>query len=462
MRFALTCVIITGIVLLCLNIYCSVFSQQLLYESKQRTMTEKAQLLANEFEKLDALTASSITSSINKIRNLSVTSLVITDNGGTVIYSQGSEFAVSQQAAHSLVVTALDGYRVFTCQYTDGVVNSQVAIPFSNYGTISGCIYMMEDDAEFGSLLKMLRNGLLIATLLLELGLLAVSIFYAYQFSRRLRKIMSSIYILQEGNYDHKLRLSGHDELTILGKEFNDLTDRLQVSEGKRRQFVSDASHELKTPLASIKLLSDSILQYDMDMDTVKDFVGDIRNEADRLIRMTEKLLALTKGEIHNASHEIDVVPMAPTLDRVVKMISGIATEKNVTIEMNVVSDSYVKLREDDLYQIAFNLAENGIKYNVPDGKLIISLYRKNEKAVLKVEDTGMGIPPDAIDHVFEHFFRVDKARSRQTGGNGLGLAIVRSIVENNDCKIHLESTLGKGTVFTVEIPRFETIQEER
>ena len=78
------------------------------------------------------------------------------------------------------------------------------------------------------------------------------------------------------------------------------------------------------------------------------------------------------------------------------------------------------------------------------------------------IGDTGMGIPPEAIDHVFERFFRVDKARSRQTGGNGLGLAIVRSIVENNDCKIHLESTLGKGTVFTVEIPRFETIQEER
>jgi two-component system phosphate regulon sensor histidine kinase PhoR len=107
-------------------------------------------------------------------------------------------------------------------------------------------------------------------------------------------------------------------------------------------------------------------------------------------------------------------------------------------------------------------LAENGIKYNIPGGKLIITLYRREEKAVLEIEDTGMGIPQEAIDHVFERFYRVDKARSRQTGGNGLGLAIVRSIVENNDCKIHLESTLGKGTVFTVEIPRFETIQEER
>ena len=124
-------------------------------------------------------------------------------------------------------------------------------------------------------------------------------------------------------------------------------------------------------------------------------------------------------------------------------------------------TDSQVLIQEDDLYQIAFNLAENGIKYNVPGGKLSISLHCQEDNAILRVSDTGMGIPPEAIGHVFERFYRVDKARSRQSGGSGLGLAIVRSIVERNNGQIHLQSTLGKGTVFTVEFPRFDIEDEE-
>ena len=180
--------------------------------------------------------------------------------------------------------------------------------------------------------------------------------------------------------------------MSILGREFNNLTDRLQISENKRRQFVSDASHELKTPLASIKLLSDSILQYDMDMETVKEFVGDIGNEADRLTRMTTKLLALTKGEVSDDEVDAEIILMAPTIERVAKMLSGTAKENNITIETDLEQDSHVLIQEDDLYQIAFNLAENGIKYNVPGGTLHISLHRQEDNAILRVKDTGMGI----------------------------------------------------------------------
>ena len=230
----------------------------------------------------------------------------------------------------------------------------------------------------------------------------------------------------------------------------------------QQKQFVADASHELKTPLASIKLLSDSILQYDMDMETVKEFVGDIGNEADRLTRMTTKLLALTKGELSSDLSDAEIIYMAPTMERVAKMLSGIATENQITIETDLSIDSQVLIPEDDLYQIAFNLAENGIKYNIPGGKLHISLHRQEDNAIVRVSDTGMGIPPEAISHVFERFYRVDKARSRQSGGSGLGLAIVRSIVERNNGQIHLQSTLGKGTTFTVEFPCFDIDEEEQ
>ena len=462
MRFALTFVLITGIVLLFLNIYCSKFSRQLFYESKQSATIEKAQLAANEIGSLDVQTPSAIVTAISKMGDLSFDRLVVTDITGLIIYDSTSDSQQqTQYATFFQISTALQGNRVFTCNYNDGSMCSEAAIPIVSFNTISGCVYIMELDTELGNLLNTLQNGIFTVTVLLELGLLLFSIIYAYRFSGRMRKIMASMDIIQDGNYNHKVRMGGHDELTILGEEFNDLTERLQISENKRRQFVSDASHELKTPLASIKLLSDSILQYDMDMETIREFVGDIGNEADRLTRMTSKLLALTKGEGSDIESEAEIIYMTPTLQRVTKMLSGLANESGVTIETDLHMDSQVLIREDDLYQIAFNLVENGIKYNVPKGKLRISLHQQEDNAVIRVSDTGMGIPPEAISHVFERFYRVDKARSRQSGGSGLGLAIVRSIVERNNGQIHLQSTLGKGTVFTVEFPRFDIDEEE-
>ena len=267
---------------------------------------------------------------------------------------------------------------------------------------------------------------------------------------------MTSMRIIQDGDYTHKIDMRGNDELHFLADEFNFLTDRLQISEDKRRQFVSDASHELKTPLASIKLLSDSILQYDMDMETVREFAGDIGEEADRLNRMTMKLLALTKDESNTANDESEIIYLSPTVERVVKMLDAIAAKNRIKITMDLHQDMPVLIQEDDLYQITYNLVENGIKYNIPGGTLSISLHRQEDMAVLRVSDTGTGIPPESLEHVFERFYRVDKARSRQTGGSGLGLAIVRSMVERNNGEIHLQSTVGKGTTFTVAFPCFD------
>ena len=262
--------------------------------------------------------------------------------------------------------------------------------------------------------------------------------------------------IIREGDYSHKVDMGGSDELTVLGEEFNDLTERLQTSERKRSQFVSDASHELKTPLASIKLLTDSILQNNMDMDTVKEFVEDIGNEADRLNRMTAKLLSLTRAE-NPQPQESEIIYMAPTVQRVAKMLRTNASWSGVTFCLELDEDTPVLILEDDLYQIVFNLMENGIKYNLPGGTLTVHLGRQEDNAVLTVSDTGMGIPEDALAHIFERFYRVDKARSRKSGGSGLGLAIVRTIVQRNRGEISVSSTVGKGSVFTVTFPAFDT-----
>lgn len=266
---------------------------------------------------------------------------------------------------------------------------------------------------------------------------------------------MTSMRIIQEGNYSHKVNMGGNDELTILGNEFNDLTDRLKTSEEKRSRFVSDASHELKTPLASIKLLTDTILQNDMDSDTIREFVENIGDEAERLNRMTEKLLSLTRAE-GKSSQESEIIYIAPTVRRVARMLLPIAQKAEINVTLNLEQDSTILILEDDLYQIVFNLIENGIKYNTPGGSLTVQLHREEDNAVLQIQDTGMGIPEEALSHIFERFYRVDKARSRATGGSGLGLAIVHSIVLRNRGDIRVESVLGKGSTFTVIFPAFD------
>ena len=350
----------------------------------------------------------------------------------------------------------MKGNDVFTWQYHDGVMHSQAAVPLSSYGTFTGCVYMMEFDPEQGALIYSLQRNVLFITVILEVVLIAFSLLFSGAFSARMRRIMNSMRIIREGDYGHKVELRGRDELSILGSEINDLTDRLQTSEAKRRQFVSDASHELKTPLASIKLLTDSILQNEMDQATVMEFVEDIGQEADRLNRMSQKLLSLSKVESQE-ENESEIIHMAPTAERVVRMLTGIARKNQIQIVTDLSGDCPILILEDDLYQIIFNLVENGIKYNSPGGILTLTLQRDDETAVLKVSDTGVGIPADSIGHIFERFYRVDKARSRKSGGSGLGLSIVRSIVERNAGTIIVESAVGVGTTFTVFFPAFDT-----
>lgn len=424
-------------------------------------MLEKLQMTSSELSGLDVLSTSGAEAVVRAMAPFHTDRLIITDSNGSSIFdSRESSDPSDMPSSLPEISYALAGYDVFTCEFRSGVMRSHAAIPLYSRGTLTGCIYIMDIDEEQGTLITSLQNDILRITLLLEFAVVLFSLMFSGLFSRRLKKIMDSIHGIQSGDFSRKVVVGGRDELTVLGEEINDLTERLQTSEQKRRQFVSDASHELKTPLASIKLLSDSILQNSMDENTVKEFVSDIGNEAERLNRMSEKLLTLTRID-DEPFMESEIIFMAPTVSRVAKMLSPIASQNRIEIILDLQADCPVLITEDELYQITFNLAENGLKYNQPGGKLHISLSRDADTALLSVADTGMGIPEDALPHIFERFYRVDKARSRKSGGSGLGLSIVRNIVLQNGGAIHVDSTVGVGTSFTVSFPCYQGPLEE-
>ncbi len=448
-------VLISFLALAFLNIYCSKANQRLHYESKKTTMLEKAQLAASEVGRLEVINAEGVQTVAQQLNSLKVTRMIITDQNARVLYDSLPE-ALPDSVLTERIPTAIAGNDVFEWQYHDGTMRSEAATPILSDGIISGCVYVMEFDTHQGALIASQQKIILTITLMLEGVVILFSLIFAGIFSIRLSKIANSMRILRNGDYDHRLELPGKDELSFLADEVNDLTSRLQISENKRRQFVSDASHELKTPLATIKLLSDSILQNEMDEQTIREFVGDIGSEADRLNRMSEKLLDLTRGEAMETDLSSEIIHMSPVVRRACHMLEPMAQAQNVGIHIQVDADCPVLIREDDLYQIAFNLIENGIKYNADGGKLTITLSRSEEFGILQVEDTGIGIPADALGHIFERFYRVDKDRSRASGGSGLGLAIVRSIVERNQGQIQVTSTPGVGTKFLVEFPAFD------
>lgn len=451
-RYGLTYVVITLVVLMFLNVYCSKTTQQIFCKSKETAMLEKCMTASLSLSELDVLNTENIQSALTKNDSLVTTRAIVTDANGQIIYDTRPETSVIP----SEIATALDGNDVFSWSYSNGDMFSHAATPIISYNNLMGCVYMMEHDEAQGALLQSIQRNVLTTTIILEVVVILFSALTALIFSGKVRRILASMRIIRSGDYSHKVQLRGRDELNLLADEFNTLTDKLYVSENKRRQFVSDASHELKTPLASIKLLSDSILQNDMDMQTVQEFVGDIGQEADRLNRMSQKLLSLTRIESQEDG-DCEIITVAPTLSKVVRMLSGIAKDSGITISQNIEQDSPILTLEDDLYEICYNLVENGIKYNRPGGKLNISLLQQDDNAIIQFADTGVGIPNDAVDHVFERFFRVDKARSRKSGGSGLGLAIVKNLVERNGGTIEVASELGQGSVFTVTFPIFDT-----
>ena len=299
----------------------------------------------------------------------------------------------------------------------------------------------------------------LVMSVVLALVGLTVSAMFSAALTGRIKELAQAVRVVQAGDYTQHIRTRGRDEITELGEEFNSMTDILRQTESSRRRFVSDASHELKTPLASIRLLTDSILQTeDMDRDTMLEFVSDIGQSAARLQRLSEKLLDLSRMD-SGVTPRREPVDLTAAAERILHMLSPLASEKQVTLTCAGTEPVWVLAGEDELEQILFNLAENAVKYNVPGGSVTVTVTG-GEAAVLTVADTGIGIPDADLPNIVARFYRVDKARSREAGGSGLGLSIVRDAVLSLGGDIQVAHGSPCGTVFTVTFPIWKGASE--
>jgi len=221
-------------------------------------------------------------------------------------------------------------------------------------------------------------------------------------------------------------------------------------------QFVSDASHELKTPLSSIKLMADSIIQTpDISVEYVKEFMEDMNNEVDRLNRIVNKLLYITKMDARKSDDDkhFELVSLNDVMQGIEKNLQPIAKKSDITLVFSTPGDIFIMANKDVLWQGIYNIVDNAIKYTDTEGYVLVAMERADGKIVIEIRDNGVGIAKEDIDKIFDRFYRVDKARSRDTGGTGLGLSIALTAIKYHNGTIDVESEPGQGAVFKITLP---------
>ena len=456
LKFALTYIVIIAAVLILLNTYPVLVSQDLVFRSKANMLHSQASVIANTIAQTEKLSAETVRGYIEPLDYMGQYRVLVTDQFGLILYDSDDLRATEgRYAMLSEVVAALRGYDVAASEYREAAFHSRAAVPVIYRDLTIGCVYIYEYDTEQAQLLLDIQQNLRSISLVVCVVVLLMSIVFSKALTRRIAALLGAIRRVREGEYSHRVDIRGRDELSQLAGEFNQLTDRLQTTEEVRRRFVSDASHELKTPLASIRLLTDSILQTEgMDLDTAREFVSDIGEEAERLTRISEKLLTLTRMDSAVQVEEVPVDVRA-VLEKVEHMLTPLADESSIQVETELEKGCMVLATEDDLYQIAFNLMENAVKYNVPGGQVMVALRGIGDLVTLTVEDTGVGIPEEDLPKIFDRFYRVDKARSRAAGGTGLGLSIVKDTARQHGGAVTVRRREGGGTCFEVAFPRW-------
>lgn len=453
-KFGLSYILIIAAVLLLLNTYPLRVSQDLVFRSKEATLESSVSVMVYSLSGLDHLTEENVAQAMAVVEETGMSRILVTDETGRVLYdTRETGSAVGEYAFYTEIVQALLGSDVFTSTYQNGAFRSRASSPVLYQSQVIGAVYAYEYDTEQAALLEGLQANLLRLSAMIGVAVLVLSVVLSRVLTRKIGQLLTAIRQVREGAYSHRAEIAGHDEIAQIGQEFNSLTDRLQTTENARRRFVSDASHELKTPLAAIRLLSDSILQTEhMDPATTREFVADIGAEAERLSRITEDLLRLTRLDSGVLEKPVEVEVLL-VLEQVMRMMSLVAQEKQVELTYTAEPGCTVLATPDELHQVIYNLTDNAVKYTGAGGAVQVALSRREENVILTVADNGTGIPEEDLPRIFERFYRVDKARSRAAGGTGLGLSIVSDTVKRRGGTVEAANRPEGGSVFTVRWP---------
>lgn len=337
--------------------------------------------------------------------------------GGTEHMAETEEAALTERLASGVMLTSVS---------TDSIVTTLEIL--SRKANIAECIAL-----------------LMIVTVAIILTRLLIAPF---------ERITQAINEVKAGFTDEKIAVNDYVETEHIVDAFNQMLDRMKVLDDSRQEFVANVSHELKTPLTSMKVLADSLMmQEEVPVELYKEFMTDIANEIERENKIINDLLSLVKLDKKAADMNIAPVAINELLELILKRLRPIARKQEVEVIYESIRQVTAEVDEVKLTLAISNLVENAIKYNEPQGWVRVTLDADHQFFSVEIADSGIGIPKEALEHIYERFYRVDKSHSREIGGTGLGLAITRNAILMHRGSISVRSEEEQGTTFVVKIP---------
>lgn len=302
--------------------------------------------------------------------------------------------------------------------------------------------------------LNILSRKALIIDIVMCIAIFGVAMLSSKYLTHPFDKVTSAISEVKEGYTDEALAVPDYEETEHIVDAFNQVLSRMRALDESRQEFVSNVSHELKTPITSMKVLADSLLmQENVPSELYKEFMQDIANEIDRENKIINDLLSLVKLDKTNSELNISTISINELIELTLKRLRPIARKRD--IEILFISNRQVTAEIDEVkITLALtNLVENAIKYNKDHGSVKVTLDADHQFFTVEIADTGIGIPQDSYEHIFERFYRVDKSHSREIGGTGLGLSITRNVILMHRGSVTVSSIVEEGTTFVVKIP---------
>jgi len=295
--------------------------------------------------------------------------------------------------------------------------------------------------------------ALIAAVIIMSLTIIIAVISQIYV-SRPMKKMSKSLDEIIREHTNELPEGKSYSELEEISDKFNEIIGKLQSIDESRQEFVSNVSHELKTPLTSMKVLADSLNgSEEVPIEMYKEFMMDIGDEIDRETKIINDLLSLVRMDKSGAELNVSAVNINELIEHILKRLKPIAEKANIEVVFESFRPVVAEVDEVKFTLVITNLVENAIKYNNEGGWVHISLNSDHQFFYIKVEDNGLGIPEDSVEHIFERFYRADKSHSREIGGTGLGLAITKSAIAMHNGEIKVRSKLNEGSTFDVRIP---------
>ena len=419
-------------------------------------ITSQAKLLASQIvanNYLQDTSSKNITTQLDQLSTIYDGRVMLIDSSFTIVKDT---YALDEQKT-ILSEEVMQAYNGETVQKYDAD-NHYIEMTFPMHDesgkNVIGVMLVSVSTDSIAATLAILKQYALMIQFLVAVIVVIAGFAVSTAFVRPFRRLTKSIKDVQDGYDADFISVNSYSETETMSAACDEMLRRLQTLDESRQEFVSNVSHELKTPLTSMKVLADSLMgQEDIPVELYREFMTDIGAEIDRENKIINDLLSLVKMDKSAGNINITSVQINELLERIMKRLRPIAQKQNVELVMESFRPVVAEVDEVKLTLALTNLIENAIKYNNPDGWVHVSLNADHQNFFVTVEDNGIGIPKEAQNRIFERFYRVDKSHSREIGGTGLGLAIARNAIIMHRGAIKVHSMEGEGTTFTVRIP---------